>query len=88
MVFRDQDSDVRLAFERLQKTLEPLDVTYKNVFWTSVYPLSRPIADKVRAIRFDFLDHSRPPASTFLTFEGLPSLDATAAFEVIAAPSH
>jgi enamine deaminase RidA (YjgF/YER057c/UK114 family) len=88
MVFRDQDSDVRLAFERLQKTLEPLDVGYGNVFWTSVYPVTRPIADKVRAIRFDFLDHSRPPASTFLTFEGLPSLDATAAFEVIAAASQ
>ncbi len=88
MVFRDQDSDLRLAFERLQKALEPLDVTYKNVFWSSVYPLTRPIADKLRVIRFDFFDHSRPPASTFLLFEGLPSLDATAAFEVIAAPAN
>jgi enamine deaminase RidA (YjgF/YER057c/UK114 family) len=85
MVFREQDSDIRLAFERLQKALEPLDVSYKNLFWTSFYPLTRPMADKVRAIRFDFLDHSQPPASTFLLFEGLPSIDATAAFEVIAA---
>jgi enamine deaminase RidA (YjgF/YER057c/UK114 family) len=88
MVFRDQDSDLRLAFERLQKALEALEVTYKGVFWSSVYPLTRSIADKLRAVRFDFFDHSRPPASTFLVFEGLPSLDATAAFEVIAAPAN
>ena len=85
MAFRDQDADIRLAFERLRKVLDPMGVTYKDVFWSSVYPLTRPIADKVRTIRFEFYDHSRPPASTLLLFEGLPSLDATVAVDVIAA---
>ena len=85
MAFGEQDSDVRLAFERLRKALEPLGVSYKDVFWSSTYPLTRAVADQVRAIRFQFLDRSRPPASTLVLFEGLPSLDARVAMDVIAA---
>jgi enamine deaminase RidA (YjgF/YER057c/UK114 family) len=85
MVFGNDEKDVNLGFERLQKDIEPLGVTYKDVFWASTYPLTLPIAEKVRAVRFDFFDHAHPPASTFLLFEGLPSLDATVAMEVIAA---
>lgn len=85
MAFRDQDSDIRLAFERLLKQIEPLKVTYKDVFWSSLYPLTLPVAEKTGTIRFEFLDHARPPASTRLLFEGLPSLDASVGFEVIAA---
>lgn len=85
LAFGEQDRDIRLAFERLRKDIEPLGVTYRDVFWTSVYPTTLPVANAVRAARFDFLDKSRPPASTFLLFEGLPSLDATVAMEVIAA---
>ncbi len=85
MAFGDQDKDVRLSFDRLRKALESQGADYKDVFWSSVYPLKKTVADKVRTIRFDFFDHSRPPASTFLQFEGLPSLDATVAIEVAAA---
>ncbi len=85
LAFGEQDRDIRLAFERLRKDIEPLGVTYPDVFWTSVYPTTLPVANAVRAARFDFLDKARPPASTFLLFEGLPSLDATVAMEVIAA---
>jgi len=84
MAFGEQDSDIRLAFERLGKALEPLGVSYKDVFWSSTYPLTRPAMEKVRAIRFQFLDRARPPASTLLLFEGLPSLDATVAMDLIA----
>jgi enamine deaminase RidA (YjgF/YER057c/UK114 family) len=85
MAFRDTDADLRLAFERLSKALEPLGVTYKDVFWTSAYPLTRPVEGKVRAMQQEFFDKSKPPAGTILLFEGLPSLDATMAMEVIAA---
>ena len=85
MAFRDQDNDIRLAFERLRKPLEALGVTYKDVFWSSLYPLTRPVADRMGPIRFEFFDHSHPPASTRLLFEGLPSLDATIAVDVMAA---
>ncbi|HLH37851.1 MAG TPA: Rid family hydrolase [Bryobacteraceae bacterium] len=85
MVFGNRDEDIRFGFERLQKDLEPFGVSFKDVFWMSTYPLTLPVADRVRALRFNYLDHARPPASTFLLFEGLPSLDATVAMDVMAA---
>ena len=85
MAFRDTDADLRLAFERLQKALEPLGVSYKDVFWSSAYPLTRPVEGKVRAMEQEFFDRAKPPAGTMLLFEGLPSLDATMALDVMAA---
>lgn len=85
MAFRDTDADLRLAFERLRKALEPLGITYRDVFWSSAYPLTRPVEEKVRAMQQEFFDRSNPPAGTMLLFEGLPSLDATMAMDVIAA---
>jgi enamine deaminase RidA (YjgF/YER057c/UK114 family) len=85
MAFRDTDADLRLAFERLRKALEPLGITYRDVFWSSAYPLTRPVEEKVRAMQQEFFDRSKPPAGTMLLFEGLPSLDATMAMDVIAA---
>ncbi len=85
MAFGSQPADLRLAFDRLGKALEPLGVGFHDVFWSGVYPLAAPVADQVRALRFDYYNRQRPPASTFLLFEGLPSLDATVAVEVIAA---
>ncbi len=84
LAFRSQDSDVRLAFERLAKVLEQKGASMSGVAMSSIYPLSSFIADKVRAIRFEFYDKTRPPASTMLLFEGLPSLDASFAVDVVA----
>ena len=85
MAFGEQDSDVRLAYERLGKALESQGASQKDVFWSSTYPLTRTIIDKIRAARFEFMDRAHPPASTLILFEGLPSLDASFATDVIAA---
>jgi enamine deaminase RidA (YjgF/YER057c/UK114 family) len=85
MAFRDSDADLRLAFERLRKELEALGVSYKSVFWSSTYTLTRPVQEKVRAIEQDVYDRARPPMGTMLLFEGLPSLDAAMAVDVMAA---
>jgi enamine deaminase RidA (YjgF/YER057c/UK114 family) len=85
MAFRASDADLRLAFERLRKALEPLGADYKDVFWSSTYPLTRPLEEKIRTVGQDFFDRKRPPAGTMLLFEGLPSLDATIAIDVMAA---
>ena len=84
LAFRTQDSDVRLCFDRLKKQLEEGGASIGNVFWSSIYPLSRTVTDKVRSIRFEYYDKANPPASTVLNFEGLPSLDASFSLEVIA----
>ncbi len=83
--FRAQDADIRLAFERLGKALESVGASYQNVAMTHIYILSGSIANRVRPIRFEFLDSAKPPASTMLMFEGLPGLDATFAIDVMAA---
>jgi enamine deaminase RidA (YjgF/YER057c/UK114 family) len=82
MAFRESDPDLRLAFQRLEKALEPLGVSYKGVVFASYYPLTRAIAARAAAISAEFL---APTPQTTLLFEGLPSLDATVAVEVVAA---
>ena len=62
--------------------LEALGVTYKDVFWASSYPLTRPVEVKVRAMQKEFFERA---SGTMLLFEGLPSLDAVMALDVIAA---
>jgi enamine deaminase RidA (YjgF/YER057c/UK114 family) len=86
MAFRFQESDARLAFERLAKALEEGNTSPKDVVFASAYPLSNSIAELVRKVRFEFFDKSRPPASTMLPFEGLPSMDASFAIDVVAVP--
>jgi len=82
--FGYQDADARLAFERLQKSLSQEGGSLKEVAFTSLYPLSASISEQVRKIRSEFYDRSRPPAGTMLPFEGLPSMDAGFAVDVVA----
>lgn len=84
LAFQSQEADVKLAFERLGRTLESQGVNYKHVFMTSIYALTQEAIDRVRAIRFSYLDKANPPAATLLPFEGLPSLDASFGIEVVA----
>ena len=84
LVFRDQESDFRLAYQRLAKTLAPLGATFKDVFWTGTYALTRPDASKLENMQWEFLDRAAPPSHTALQIEGLPSTDATAAVELMA----
>jgi enamine deaminase RidA (YjgF/YER057c/UK114 family) len=84
LVFRDQDSDFRLAYQRLAKTIAPLGASFKDVFWAGSYALTLPNAAKVQSIQWEFLDRAHPPAGTALQIEGLPSTDATAAIELMA----
>jgi enamine deaminase RidA (YjgF/YER057c/UK114 family) len=86
LAFNSQDSDVRLAFDRLRKGLEQAGGSLANTAVTNYYPLTQSMIEKIRQIRFEFLDKSRPPASTMLPFEGLPSQDASFAMEVITLP--
>jgi len=84
VAFGMQDTDARLAFGRLEKELASVGASIKDVAWSSIYPLSTSIADEVRKIRFEYYDAARPPASTLLPFEGLPSMDASFAVDVVA----
>lgn len=84
LAFRYQEDDARLAFQRLEKTLQASGSSLKQVVSLSAYPLSPQLAEMVRKIRFEFLDQARPPASTMLRVEGLPSMDASFGLEAVA----
>jgi len=82
--FGFQDADARLAFERLQKSLSLEGGSMREVAFTSLYPLSSRISEQVRKIRGEFYNGARPPAGTMLPFQGLPSMDAGFALDVVA----
>lgn len=85
LVFRDEDADIRLAFQRLEKAIEPLGATSNNVFWTGIYPLTRPVAAKISGLQKEFVKSPVAlPNPAQVLFEGLPSTDATAAIEIMA----
>ena len=82
--FGYQLADARLAFERLGKVLEQEGSSLHDVAFTHYYPLSGGIADQVRQVRGEFFDAAYAPAGTLLLFEGLPSMDAGFAVDVVA----
>ncbi|MCC6859051.1 MAG: hypothetical protein IT158_10840 [Bryobacterales bacterium] len=84
MAFGFQDDDARLAFQRLVKALEQVKVSIKDVAMSNIYPLHPQIGEQARKIRTEFYDRSRPPGSTMLSFEGLPSMDAGFGVDVVA----
>ncbi|NWF85208.1 MAG: hypothetical protein HXY18_15425 [Bryobacteraceae bacterium] len=84
LAFRYSEDDARLAFSRLEKTLEGAKSSLKRAVIVNSYPLSGQMAEMIRKVRFDWLDPARPPASTLLPFEGLPSIDSSFAIEAVA----
>ncbi len=85
VAFGFEDNDARLAFQRLEKALEPLGASTKTVAIANFYPLSNSIARQVDKIRLEFFNPQQLPPSTNLTFEGLPSIEASFAVDVAAA---
>ncbi len=85
LVFRDQEADVRLAFQRLGRSIEPLGTSLKDTLWLGVFGLTRPMNSQIAELHGAFFERSRPVAGSTLIAEGLPSTDATAAIELIAA---
>ncbi|HEY2013200.1 MAG TPA: RidA family protein, partial [Bryobacteraceae bacterium] len=83
--FGYEEKDARLALERLRKVLEQAGVPMNDVAYAHYYPLSGGISGQVRKVRTEFFDAARPPASALLLFEGLPSMDAGFAVDVVAA---
>jgi enamine deaminase RidA (YjgF/YER057c/UK114 family) len=84
MAFGFDDKDARLAFQRLEKALEPLGANTKGIAMVNFYPLSNSIANQVKKISAEFFDPKRSPAATLNLFEGLPAMEASFALDVAA----
>ena len=85
MAFGDQEQALRLAYGRLGRALETMKASYADSLVMSVYSLNRTVADKAAALGPEFLGRSAHPAGSTQVVEGLPSLDATVAIELMAA---
>ena len=85
LAFHDSEADLRLAFERLGKALESAGASHKQIVFAHLYPLTRSVGERANKMRYEFHGAEATPAGTSLIFEGLPSLDATFALDVIAA---
>ncbi len=85
IAFGYQESDSRLAFDRLKKELDGTGVSLRDVAFAHYYPLSGGMAAQVRKIRSELFDQAHAPAGTLMLFEGLPSMDAGFAVDVVAA---
>jgi enamine deaminase RidA (YjgF/YER057c/UK114 family) len=83
MAFGDQDQAIRLAFDRLGRALETVRARYGDSLVMNIYSLNEIMAQKAAALMPEFLG-SRAPIYTTRVVEGLPSLDATVAIELMA----
>jgi enamine deaminase RidA (YjgF/YER057c/UK114 family) len=81
MSYGYQEADSRLAFERLAKTLETAGVSARDVAYAYYYPLAQPLAGQVRKLRPAFFPRA---ANSLVVFEGLASMDAGFAIDVVA----
>jgi enamine deaminase RidA (YjgF/YER057c/UK114 family) len=88
LAFHYEESDVRLAMQRLARTLQTAGSSWKGVIVMNVYPLSEKMGGYVRALQSEYLDKSKPPVSIFSVFQGLPSMDASVGIEVVAVPGQ
>lgn len=86
LAFGGQETDLKLAFERLEKALSASNARLDHVVMSHVYLTSSGLIDKLRTVRAGYYTGAHPPASTMLPFEGLPSLDAQAGVDVVAVP--
>ncbi len=84
LAFGTQESDLKLAFERLRRALSSSSARFDRVVMSHVYVTSSAITPRVRTVRANYYSAANPPASTLLPFEGLPSVDASFGVDVVA----
>lgn len=75
ITFGESDSDVSLAFDRLEKAVAAVGASTSKAALMNVYATSMALADKARSLAI--------PSTTALSIEGLQSADATVAVEAV-----
>jgi enamine deaminase RidA (YjgF/YER057c/UK114 family) len=87
LAFRYEESDARLAYQRLDRTLQQAGASLKHALLLNVYPLSAQLAELAARIRSEFVNTAQPPAGLVVPLEGLPSIDGAFALEAVALPA-
>jgi enamine deaminase RidA (YjgF/YER057c/UK114 family) len=79
-----EDRNARMAFDRMNRVLEPAKASWKSVAEVRFYPLAPSISKQIARVRDEFIDRASPPAISMAPIEGLPSIDASFAMDAIA----
>lgn len=87
LAFGSQDNEFKLAFERLEKTLEESKSDFHHAVFEHLYITASGLSNHIHAIQAPQFGAGTRPASTMLPFESLPSLDAVFGVDAIAVPS-
>lgn len=82
----NDDAGVRQALSDLKRGLEAAGSSLSRAFYIYAYPGSATMLEKYRALRFEFLDRDRTPASTNLVFEGAGATGSGLGIDAIAVP--
>ncbi len=82
--FHNSEADIRLAFQRLDKSLATAQSSLKRAVYLRDYVLTRGFAERVHSIEKQFFDGARMPAISEIQVEGLPGLDAMFGLDVVA----
>ncbi len=88
LAFGSQEGDIRLAFDRLQKSIAPLNASLDSTVMSHIYLVSKGLNDTLRTVRSGYYNRNSPPAGTMLPIESLPSLDASMGLDVVAVASQ
>jgi enamine deaminase RidA (YjgF/YER057c/UK114 family) len=84
LAFGGQDSDLNLAFERLDRALAAKNARFDRVVLSHLYVTSSALGSRVLALQSS---HPGMRVSAVLPIEALPSLDASFGLDVIAVPT-
>jgi enamine deaminase RidA (YjgF/YER057c/UK114 family) len=88
LAFGNQDSDFKLAFERLEKTLAESKTDLAHLARAHLYTTGNALDTRLLAIETAQTGAAHAPANTIAPFESLPSLDAVFGIDVIAVPHN
>ena len=82
--FGSRPADIRLAFDRLDKSLETTRATRADCFLVNLYTLTRATATRLNQQRDEYFDKTKPTVYNSFLSEGLGSMDASFGVEVAA----
>lgn len=82
--FHNSEADIRLAFQRLEKSLGTAQSNLKRAVYLRDYVLTRGFAERIHLVEKQLFNSARLPAISEIQVEGLPGLDAMFGLDAVA----
>jgi enamine deaminase RidA (YjgF/YER057c/UK114 family) len=83
----DWEAQTRLAFENVGRALEAAGAAWADVVKLTYFVVDVTALQTIRAVRDEFVDAERPPASSLVQIAGLFRADLLIEVEAVACPT-